>query len=394
MLIWVSQNAITHESRSALARDFVSKVMYCRALTFVTLFYVTQGLDRSKRGTIPVITKSYGQDNTTRHVSANIPWRENINDGSDAPVRRKTRDISSEMAVSKELITDMISKRYDDEIKLKEKKTLELGSRAKHHAQFSHQYRKISNIFQEKSKDKKLNSEKELRKSEMHEKESSIYAKKAKEIAQKAVDQENNEIGFINKYRKGYWKSTIAHIKTVAAVAQMKIQELRAKHEFIKSTELEKLANLILSEAQDYDTMAKIAEENAHKEKVLSEKKGETARNHHAKAEELFFKAVVNYRRQAKQEYSKYLEYIFKAEKENELAREELLRAELEMKLLNAFLQKSQHHSYFAKIAKSRYDEDIAKAKLTAAGIHRPRDAGFVLSSKTIEEKSLKMVSD
>lgn len=293
---------------------------------------------------------------------------------------------------SGQLILDVMIKRLEEEKKLKEKKIVELGSRAKHHENFSEYYSKISREFKDKAEDENLSAQEELQKSQVHEKESIQYSSKAKEMIKKAWDQESKEICYVNNYRRGYSDSNVANIKSVGAAAIMKNLEGRAKYEYVKSTQLQKLANLLENEAEDYEEMGRKAEENALKENSTSEMKENIAKKHYEAAEQHFFKKVVDFKRRAKEEYFKYLEYLLKNEREQELAREEQLKAAYEIKLTNAYVQKAQQNSAFASVARSRLSEDRLKAKESAAGLYRPRDAEILVASKVFQEKSVKVV--
>ncbi|KAJ9585003.1 hypothetical protein L9F63_020664 [Diploptera punctata] len=335
--------------------------------------------------------KNQGNDSNS-DTDVEISWGGINKDDQNSNYKTEAQNLPSDVTNSKQLIADLMSKRFEEEKKLKEKKAIELSSRAKHHEQFSQYYNKISREFLDKAKEENISSINTLNDSLIHEKESTEYATKAKEIVKGAWEQENKEIDYVNKYRKGYWDSNVANVKSVVAFAQMRNHDAFAKQEFIKSFELEKIASLLENEAEDYEDMGKVAEENSLKENATSRMKEETAQNHHNTAEHYFLKKVVGLKGRAKDEYTKYLEYLLKAEKEHELAREEQLKAAYEIKLTNAYVQKAQQNSAFANVAKSRLSEDKLKAKESAAGLYRPRDAEILVASKVFEEKSVEVI--
>jgi hypothetical protein len=324
----------------------------------------------------------------------------NITDFSEGGAVEVVSSSSSSSSSSEEedanqgLITDVVAKTYGHEIKLTEEKAAELGTKAQAHEHFADVYIKMSHEFENKSKEKSDISDFELAKAKTHENISSKYLAKAREVAELLEEEENTDEEHLNGLIEEYWSSAVAENNAKRAYAEARNEDSRAKGEYIKYSEMEKLAEVLLNEAKVYEDLGRVAEDNAERERKISEEKAVIGDQHLSQALRSILPKVIELRRKANTAYTSYLGYVLKAEHEQELAREDQLGAAHEIKLANACLRNAEENSVFATLEKDRSETYRAKADAVNKAMPEPATAEIVVSSKSVVRKSVEMVSD
>ncbi|XP_069680084.1 flagellar attachment zone protein 1-like [Periplaneta americana] len=341
-----------------------------------------------------IVSKTHLHGGQVKHIPSPLDLRKMIGNRHGNTYSHEThiKGVSQTDEASRALLADVVAKTYGREARLKEEAASEFLARAKLHEHFAEIYSNLSREFEEKSKDKIGQADFQLKEAKSHDKLSSEISTKAKETLELVGNELNIGGEHLNSYIDEYWIANIANNNARETLAYVKNEEARSKGEFIKYAEMEKLANVLLDEAKAYEELGRAAQEKAKREKKTSEEKSALSSKFLMQAIKYLLPKVFELRRKARMGYTSYLDNFMKAELEEELAREDHLKATYEMKLSNALLKNAQQNSAFATLEKDRYHVYKLKAEELLKVMDEPATAELVVSSKELTRKAMKVL--